>query len=171
MSQTWKKNSKNKYKGGSKGYDSESFDDDYENEFEDDDAKPKPKSKQDKNHKWNVIVYTKSKKDLKLLADGASVNLKIIGDKASSDLIKLDNMNDDSYQTGSTEKFDAFTNEIGKPTHIVVNYKDAESSYEWYLNKIELVDVASSKTYRFTLNDKVKRSSDVKIALDGNLIW
>jgi hypothetical protein len=85
---------------------------------------------------WKITFHTKSKKAKRILAEDASVRLKILGKSSSSEVVTLDKMNDDNFRNGLVEKFNIQTANIGEPTHVILNFKDKESCYEWNLNKV-----------------------------------
>jgi hypothetical protein len=85
---------------------------------------------------WKITFYTKSKKLTRILAEDASVRLKIIGKSNSSEVVTLDKMDADNFLSGSAEKFNIQTTNIGEPTHVLLNFKEKESCYEWNLQKV-----------------------------------
>ncbi len=88
-----------------------------------------------------MIVYTESKdanfdEDDDSNSRQAPVSLKIIGEKGSSEVFKLENMNINNFMSGENEEFKILTdNNIGVPTHIILHFKDKDS-YDWVVNKV-----------------------------------
>ena len=85
---------------------------------------------------WKVLVHTKSKEHAKILAEEASVLIKIIGTAGTSEVIVLDKMDEDNFRTGSIEKFNIKTARIGEPTHLYLNFKDKDACCKWSLQKV-----------------------------------
>jgi hypothetical protein len=87
-----------------------------------------------------VIVYTESKSSNEDSDEIESpVKLKLIGEKGSSEIFSLDNMNESNFVSGKSEKFTIVTdNNIGVPTHLVLNFKDKET-FDWIVNKVRTI--------------------------------
>ena len=118
-------------------------------------------------YKWTLSVLTESKKSASHGGPSARVQLKIIGTKGISDLITIGEMNGHTFAAGSTERFYIATHmDLGTPTHVVLHFKDT-GSFDWCLNKMQLLDEHTRKLYTFTFGDLVKRNHDIKIAVDG----
>ena len=51
-------------------------------------------------------------------------------------MITLDNMDSDNFLSGTVEKFNIRTVNIGEPAHVLLNFKEKEPCYEWNLQKV-----------------------------------
>ncbi|CAE1278375.1 unnamed protein product [Acanthosepion pharaonis] len=97
---------------------------------------------------WFVFVYTGSKKNA---GTNANVSMVVYGDNGKSDQISLAN-NNSNFKQGATDEFKINMIDIGIPYKIRIWHNNSGSFSGWFLEKVELRNIATKKEYVFYCN-------------------
>ncbi|XP_065836583.1 lipoxygenase homology domain-containing protein 1-like [Oscarella lobularis] len=125
----------------------------YEEEEEHQQATPK--------NVWSVCIWTS---DVRGSGTDASVSLQIYGDKGKSDVITLQN-EDDNFEQGEVDKFKLESPDIGQPYKIRIEHDNSGPFPGWQLDKIQLQNTSTKERFLFPCGRWLDRKKE-----DGEIV-
>ena len=115
---------------------------------------------------YRITIQTSDKRGA---GTDANVYCKLIGEKRSTDIIKLDNGGKNNFERGMTDCFNHECASVGKLKALVIGHDNHGLMAGWHCSYAEVTDEFSGDNYFFNCNKWLEKSSEAGVGTEYTL--
>lgn len=115
---------------------------------------------------YRITIQTSDKRGA---GTDANVYCKLVGEKRSTDIIKLDNGGKNNFERGMTDCFNHECASVGKLKALVIGHDNHGLMAGWHCSYAEVTDEFSGDNYFFNCNKWLEKSSEAGVGSEYTL--